>query len=315
MSAAAFDPDYTPPSNTRPLRARPTGVRAALGMGVSATVVLIAALLFSAPRDSEVAETQGRAVVAAPRVALAPAGKFSTKIPVENIVEASALVAKPFSAFDIAAPEFDREKKTIAVRDGVEGSGRIDSLTMGQFAMGVPFMRVDIHQDIAEKEATSDFFLDMTRHAAQAGLNVAKIGQPSALVTRFGAFETADIRLAQPAAEGVAASERACLATRFIDGKLALEIAGLACGEATRPIDRIALGCIIDRLNYTASPDNAALNDFFGKAEAARGAGCANVSREDVTATIPGQKRAARPASGAHRAHAKSLRQAPNAAR
>lgn len=309
MSAAAYQVDY-PPHGAGPLRARPAGVRAALGMGVSATFILLSALLSGAPRDVGVAETQA-ASPAATRSALARPGKFSTKIAVENIVEASAFVAKPFSAFDIAAPEFEREKKTIAVRGGADGSGRIDSLTMGQFAAGAPFMRVDIHQDITEKETNADFFLDMARHAREVGLNVAKIGQPSALVTRFGAFETADIRLAQPAAEGVAASERSCLATRFIDGEQALEIAGLACGEAANPIDRVALGCIMERLNYTVSPDNAALNEFFAKAEAARGKGCVNVSRDDVTATIPAQKRGARPADGAQRAHAKPLRQKP----
>lgn len=307
MSAVDFDPNYGRPSSSQPLRARPLGVRAALGMGVSATFILLMALLFSAPHEARVAETREEPQVATPaRAATPPAGKFATKIAIDNIVDASALVVKPFSAFDVAAPEFAREKKTIAVREGAEGLGRIDSLAMGRFAMGGPFMRVDVHQDIADTEAASDFFLDMTRHAAQAGLDVAKIGQPAALLTRFGAFETADIRLVQPAADGVAASERACLATRLIDGAVGLEIAGLACGEARNPIDRVALGCILDKLAYAPGPNNAPLNDFFKKAEASRGKDCADISREDMTATIPAQKRAAQPASGAHRARAKT---------
>ncbi|HEY8214009.1 MAG TPA: hypothetical protein VIG36_07760 [Methylocystis sp.] len=305
MSVADLDPHYR--RYAQPLRARPAGARAAIGMGVGATLILLAALTLS-PRGAAVTETKVVANVERPRAAVSAAGKISAKISVEAI-EASALMAKPFGAFDIAAPQFDGEKKTIAVRDGENGSGRIDTIAIGQFAMGAPFIRVDIHQDIVAKEKTSDFFLDMTRHAAQAGLNVAKIGQPSALITKFGPFETAEIRLSQPASEGVAASERSCYATRFIDGKLALEIAGLACGEASRPLDRVALGCLLDGVDYTVSADNPALKDFFAQAASTSSIGCANMSRDDLTATIPTQKNAKRPGSGARRAHAKTSRQ------
>jgi hypothetical protein len=304
MSVADLDPHYR--RYAQPLRARPAGARAAIGMGVGATLILLAALTLS-PRGAAVTETKVVANVERPRAAVA-AGKISSKISVEAI-EASALMAKPFGAFDIAAPQFDGEKKTIAARDGENGSGRIDTLAIGQFAMGAPFIRVDIHQDISAKEKASDFYLDVARHAAEAGLNVTNIAEPSALITKFGPFETAEIRLSQPASEGVAASQRSCLATRFIDGKLALEIAGLACGEAARPIDRVALGCLLDGVNYTVSADNPALKDFFAQAASTRSVGCANMSRDDLTATIPTQKNAKRPGSGARRAHSKTSRQ------
>ena len=298
MSVAEFDLNDS--RYAAPLRARPAGARAAIGMGVSATLILLAALVIF-PREPETAERKVEAKPA-PRAAVAPTPKISAKISIDA-VEASALMAKPFSAFDIAAPEFSREKKTIAARDGDNGSGRIDTISVGQFAMGAPFMRVDIHQDIAAKEKTSDFFLDMTRHAAQAGLNVEKISQPSELNVKLGSFETAEIRLSQPASEGVGASERNCLATRFIDGDRALEIAGLACGPAAKPIDRVALGCLLDRIDYTASPDRPDLNSFFARAAASRSVGCDNISRDDLTATIPTQKHASR------RTHVKATRQ------
>lgn len=298
MSVAEFNPNDN--HYTRPLRARPAGARAAIGMGVGATFILLAALVIF-PREPGTAERKA-AEKTAPRAAVAPTRKITTKISIEA-VEASALMAQPFSAFDISAPEFSREKKTVAARDGDNGSGRIDTISIGRFAMGAPFMRVDIHQDIAEKEKASDFFLDMTRHAAQAGLNVEKIGQPSELVAKFGSFETAEIRLSQPESEGVGASERNCLATRLIDENLALEIAGLACGPAAKPIDRVALGCLLDRIDYTANSDRPELNAFFLQAAASRSAVCDNISRDDLTATIPTQKSAAR------RGHAKPTRQ------
>ncbi|MFO1125475.1 MAG: hypothetical protein U1E25_09465 [Methylocystis sp.] len=305
MSVAEFDPiDSHYP---RTLRARPAGVRASIGMGVGATLILLAALVLF-PREPATAEHQNEAG-AAPRGFAAPPMKISSRISVDAI-EASALMAKPFGALDVAAPEFTREKKTVAVREGENGSGRVDTISIGQFAAGAPFMRVEIHQDIAEKEKTADFFLDMTRHAAQAGLNVARIGQPKELVARFGSFETAEIRLSQAATEGVDAGERNCLATRFIDGKLALEIAGLACGPKAKPIDRVALGCMLDRIAYAASPDKPELVDFFERAAASRPIGCENISRDDLTASIPApQKNASR------RGHGKTTRQLAQPAR
>lgn len=290
MVATPFEPQYGPDSYSGPLKSRPVGARAAFSMGVAASLILAAAAIANRNSGLAALPPQATASVSALIAATEPkpaAAKISAKI---EAAPAPALPAQvkglPFSAFDLNAPEFEREKKTIAVRDGDEGVGRVDSLTLGQFAMGVPFLRLDIHQDISEKEAAADFFLDMTRHAAQLGLNVAKIAQPAALSTRFGEFQTADMRLAQPAGEGVAASERACVATRLIQEKPSLEIAAIACGAASQPIDRLALGCILDRLDFKAAGAKTELGDFFAASEADRGKAC-NYSREDVTASIP----------------------------
>ena len=180
----------------------------------------------------------------------------------------------------------------------------VDSLTVGQFAMGAPFLRVDIHPELDPAATNSDFFLDMTRHARAAGLNVAKIGQRATLTTRFGAFEAAEIRLSQPGGEGVEASERACLAARLIDPKAPMEMTGVACGSATQPIDRVAFACILDHVAYSAASDNKALNDFFLNAELARGKGCANVSRDDLTASIPRKAAGRRPVAQAKKSRA-----------
>lgn len=295
MSANSFDHEYAASPYMGPLRARPLGALAAFGMGAGASLILAAAVILT----RHAADPQSVANADAPAAAAAPAAKIANKIAAAGPDQAGDARATPFSAFDLNAPEFEREKKVVSVRESEEGGGRVDSLTMGQFAMGAPLLRIDIHQNLTARDTNPDFFLDMTRHAAQLGLNVAKIGQPTALTTRFGAFEAADIRLTQPASEGVAASERSCLATRLVDGKLPLEIAGLACGAATLPIERASLGCMLDRLEYVAPGDNKALNEFFLNAEAARGKGCANVSRDDVTASIPARKPPAKRAARA----------------
>lgn len=294
MSANFFDPDFAPPPYAGPLRARPAGVRAALGMGAGASVILAAAaLLVGRP-----AGPQAMADASVP-AAESPA-KIAAKAPTDL---ESALTVKNAAGIDVDAPEFEREKKVAAVGETRDGEPRVDSLTVGQFALGAPFLRVDVHPDLDPKVTNADFFLDMTRHAKAVGLNVAKIGQPGALTTRFGAFEAADIRLSQPGGEGAEGSERACLAARLVETKAPLEIAAIACGAAAKPINRAAFGCILDKLNYSAGGDNKPLNDFFLNAELARGKGCQNVSRDDVTASIP-PHRAARAKPAAKKGHA-----------
>ena len=132
----------------------------------------------------------------------------------------------------------------------------------------------------------------MTRHARAVGLNAAKIGQRATLTTRFGNFEAAEIRLSQPGGEGVEASERACLAARLIDPKAPMEIASIACGSASRPLDRVAFACVLDHINYSPASDNRALNDFFLNAELARGKGCVT----SPATTSPPRSRARRAA-------------------
>ncbi|WP_457795681.1 hypothetical protein [Methylocystis sp. S23] len=294
MSATSFDREYDE-SPSGPLRARPAGVKAASGMGLGASVILAAAaLLVRHPAQAPVIAETGAGVEAPAKIA----AKASTELE-------SALGGKPSAAaLDIDAPEFEHEKKVVAVGDAKDGGPRVDRLTAGQFAMGAPFLRVDIHPDLDPKTTNADFFLDMKNHAQAAGLNVAKIGQRATLTTRFGAFEAADIRLAQPGGEGVEASERACLAARMVETKIPLEIAGIACGAATKPIDRVAFSCLLDKLNYSAGGDNRALNDFLLNAELGRGKGCANVSRDDLTAAIPQKAARAKPAAHGKKAPA-----------
>jgi len=143
-------------------------------------------------------------------------------------VPESVAVVKQYAAFDLTSPEFAKEKKGRSTRQ-LDGGIREDNLTLGQFSSGEPYLRLDLRQPNGEKRANPDFFLDLTRHAAQAGLSVAKIGQPSPLSTRFGSFEVADIRLSQTSSQG-APTERACLAMRLAGAKLPVEIAGISCG-------------------------------------------------------------------------------------
>lgn len=291
MRATSFDHNPAETAYRGPLRARPEGVQAALGMGVVASVILAgAALLIRLP--------------APPAPETANASPVAVETPAKITAKAATEIESPVgAALDIAAPEFKHEKKVVAVGEKKDGTPRVDSITIGQFTAGGTFLRVDVHPNLDPRATNADFYLDMKNHASAAGLTAAKIAQRSMISTRFGSFETADIRLSRTGGEGAEASERACLATRLVDPKASLEIAGIACGAAGKPMDRVALACALDKLSYSAGADNKALNDFFLNAELARGPGCANVSRDDLTASIPPQKAA----------HAKASVDKPNA--
>jgi hypothetical protein len=259
MSVSGFERDYAVRPGAKPLYARPTGNLAAAMIGVVAMTVLGAAPIFVKPQPTVEASVDNGARGDSGDIARAPG---------------PAPIAKQNAAFDLTAPEFAKEKKTFSSRRLEDGDAREDSLTLGEFVSGGPYLRLDIRETPADKRGNPDFFLDVTRHAAQAGLAVVKISQPSPLASRFGSFETADIRLSQKAGGESAPIERACLALRLIGGKRSVEIAGVACGAPAKPIDRRALGCILDRLDYVPNGENAAFDQFFQAAEQERGKGC-----------------------------------------
>lgn len=263
MSATVFDQDYMPPPGVRPIKARPMGTFAAAMIGASATLVLAASLSFvPAPIQDEARSVpaDGESPASANTASTAPDARAG-----EQKETKQALM------FELGSPEFANVKKTASSR-ALDNGGREDSLTFGEFADGGVYLRFDISQSAADK-SQSDFYLDVTQHARTAGLAVKKIFSPTPLVTRFGRFESAEIKLTPAQVEGGA--ERSCLAVRLVNASISLEMTGIACGASAKPIDRTAMGCIIDQIDYRPSGDNKALEQFLSSADAARGQGCA----------------------------------------
>jgi hypothetical protein len=294
MSVSGFDQEYIVHPGARPLYARPLGNLAAAMIGVAALMVLGAALVLVDNRPPVEAQTDGDGLQALATAIAAPE---------------TAGAVKKYAAFDLSSPEFAKEKKSFTTRQ-LEGGLREDNLTLGQFASGEPYLRLDIRQTNGEKRGVPDFYLDLARHAASAGLSVAKISQPTQLSTRFGSFEVADIRLSQASGE-VAPTERACLAMRLAGARQPVEIAGLSCGAPGKPLDRRALGCILDRLDYMPNGDNKTLDAFFLAAEQERGKGCNGTALSpsasksswlDAHSTLPALKNDPAPAKRAKKA-------------
>lgn len=251
------------PYASGPLRARPLGSLAATMMGVAALLVLSGAFFFvRAPQQQPEATGAAEATAAAEPTAVAAP------------VRAPAPLAAPerVAAFALDAPELDKEPK-VTFDPPLPSGGRQETHAFGSFDAAKPYLQLDILQRGGEKLGNSDFFLDVARHAAQAGLAVVRIGQPTPLVTRAGAFEAAEIRLSQRPSGAAAASigERSCLAVRLVNASLSIEMAGLACGAGGKPMDRRVVGCLLDRVYYAPSGDNKALARSFPKIE---GPGC-----------------------------------------
>ncbi len=265
MTATVLDQDYLAPPEARPIKARPLGTFAALMMGVSAITALGSArFFFAAPPATEQPAVAAKDAAKEPQVLSPPRAQTAG----ESAAEPAGLAAAARAAvFELAAPDFVNEKKTVASRD-LETGGREDSLSLGEFAFGGPYLRLDVHQSGAEKP--SDFYLDVTRHAREAGLAVKKIHTPIPLATRLGRLESADIKLTSADPGNGPGVERACLAVRLVNP--AFEVSGVACGSAAKPIDRAALGCLLDQIDYRPSFDNKPLEQLFAAHDAHGGA-------------------------------------------
>jgi hypothetical protein len=264
MSWSVSDEEFSVYANG-PLRARPLGALAATMMGVAALAVLLGALAFVRVAPVEPAAS-AVASASAPIAEESPSPAFSPP------PRSAAAPAKRVAGFDIDIPEFAGEKKVVAEAPPQTG-GRRETVSIGDFDDGEFFLRFDILQPAGAKLGNSDFFLDMARHAAQAGLAVSRIGQPTPLASRFGALETAEIRLSR-SGDGLtrlAAGERSCFAARLVDAKLSIEIAGVACGAATKPVDKRAMGCLLGRLYYVPAGEGSAqgLSQAFARGESA----------------------------------------------
>lgn len=285
------------------LRARPLGSLAASLMGVSAIAVLSSALFFVRPAPLE-APQSSVAAAAPPSAPVEASASSSLQAEIFSPTQSPVPVAtRRSAAFDLDAPDLAKEKKAYSTQQN-EGGGRQDTLSFGEFDGGKLYLRLDVVQTSGGKLGNSDFYLDMARHAAQADLAVTRIGPPTSLPSRFGAFEAADIRLSPMGAEGSApgaTGERFCLAVRLTSAKAAVEVAGLACGAAGKTFDRRALGCLLDHLHYVPGGEDKKLEGLFPKPEAARAQDCLATGALPATAAsgapqaakAPAKKRAA----------------------
>jgi hypothetical protein len=261
--ASGFEHGYVYEGVGQPIHARRQGVYASIGIGGAALVVLFGFLIFGKPKTE-----------ATPAPAAAP-----TKVSAIDALASAPAASAPI-AFELNAPEFAKAAKTVTQGALEQTGGQWDSLTLGEFGATAPYIRFDVRQS-AEKRTNPDFFLDLTRHAADAGLKVLKIGAPAPFATRFGTFEYGEIRLGLVDANGATAGERVCQAMRLAGAKQGVEIAGVICGVGGKLLDRRALPCLVDQLDYRPGADKGALTKFFQANEAPRAKACGTATAGD----------------------------------
>jgi hypothetical protein len=102
---------------------------------------------------------------------------------------------------------------------------------------------------------------------------LATTGRPLPMPTKLGDVSVADAVLAG----GEAA--RACLAFVLRHGEVAFDMAGLACGAASRPVDRMYLRCFVERITLNGAGLDQPLQALFQGAEKRRDPACDGPSR------------------------------------
>jgi hypothetical protein len=175
-------------------------------------------------------------------------------------------VTRPFELYRIASPDLEEPTSYVAQRH--RGGGRRDTMTFGDPAADTPHVRMTFYRPAEEKALVPSFWVEMARRAADGALSVERAATPDHLKSRFGNFEAGDIILSGGAAT------RACVGFRIAVPDPDLRISGFACGSRGQPLDRRALGCLIDRIDLVAAGDDKPLSLFFARAEMERQTEC-----------------------------------------
>lgn len=145
--------------------------------------------------------------------------------------------------------------------------GREDKLVYGVFESDEPYLRLAVFRGAREADRPASFFLDLARRAGEAGLAVVRSGRATAVSTKLGTLETADIVLAD-------SFERACLAFRLQHAEIGLSAHGWYCAPAeSRGLSDPA--CLLDRLTVLPAVDDQPLKTLFAQAERRRNPACA----------------------------------------
>lgn len=178
-------------------------------------------------------------------------------------------VAAPIAGFHLEAPELDRSTMRYRARIHADGA-RQDILVWGGQAVEAPRRRLPVYGALAIElypgtlPDRETLYLDSARRAALVATSVERMGESIGLETKFGVFETADATLSNET------GRRSCLAFRHVADAVPFQVHGWFCGAPDRPIDRSALGCMLDRIDILSAGKDQALRSYFAAVERAR---------------------------------------------
>jgi hypothetical protein len=175
-------------------------------------------------------------------------------------------VPRPVAVLGLGLPHVDGQPLRIEARRDEAGVARLDGVAAGRFAETGPHVAFHLRRQTSGQEP--GFVIDLVRLAALDGLAVSRSQRPSALVTKFGPVEAADIALS---GEG---RERACIAFRHRTEREGATLIGWQCGPEGRAADRQQLACLIDRLTLVGAGEDRDLRAVFSRAELNRLPAC-----------------------------------------
>ena len=177
--------------------------------------------------------------------------------------------------FALEAPEFGALSQSYAIRTRAEA--REDSLGWSEQGKQdearwpplAPLVLIVAQRQLQSDGDASSLYLDTTRRAAQYGLSVMRAATPSALSTKFGMVEVADVILSADAATPEEQS-RSCLAFRHAKDAAIFRLAGWLCAPRDRVVVRPTLASLIDRLSLIGAGNDARLHQIFVEADLVR---------------------------------------------
>lgn len=177
-----------------------------------------------------------------------------------------AEVQRTGTTFALSINELDGQPIRLLARRDLNSQAREDQLLSGAFASEATFARIALKR--LETESVGSFFVDMSRHASESGLSIARSAQALPLNSKFGLVEAADVMLS----DGAAA--RNCLAFRHVADGVSFSFRGWLCGTAQRAADRQQLTCLIERVTLLSAGEDRPLRTYFSKAELQRQPQC-----------------------------------------
>lgn len=192
-----------------------------------------------------------------------------TEVAVRGTQDPWRTLTAPIAAYHLEAPELDRSGYKYRARVHTDGARQDFMLWAPPSGETSPRKlrtsgAVSIEHYPKSAPAAETFYLDLTRRAALAGASVERLGAPIGLETKFGPVETSEATVLTEA------GSRSCLAFRHIASAVPMQLHGWFCGTADRPVDRAALGCLIDRIDLVSAGNDTALRSYFGVVERAR---------------------------------------------
>jgi hypothetical protein len=163
------------------------------------------------------------------------------------------------SLLSLQSIDAGREAISYQARRRDSDGERRDTLALGDPSASQAFFRVTARVMGAASQPT-DLFVEMARQAAEVGLAVDRASTPQRFLSERGPLLISELVL-----EG--ATQRACLGFRF-DAASSVDLSGMACGAAGKPIERRMLECLIERLRATPAGAAKGLERLLGGAPA-----------------------------------------------